>query len=133
MRHEISGAHFAYQVSENDSSNSIAARFGEPELTLFPDGSEPEPGGSITIHNRHVAAAAIDEGVVINVPERLLFVFRQGHLAGAWPITVGRPDWPTCRLAGLLDNLAFAESNLGMFLLRSEPKWRTKESRRLRR
>lgn len=40
VRHEISGAHFAYQVTEKDSSDSIAARFGEPELTLFPDGSE---------------------------------------------------------------------------------------------
>ena len=95
VRHEISGARFVYQVSENDSSDSIAARFGEPELTLFPDGSEPEPGGAITIDNRHVAAAAIDQGVVINIPQRMLFVFRQGQLAGAWPITVGRPDWPT--------------------------------------
>ena len=56
VRHEISGARFAYQVSENDSSDSIAARFGEPELTLFPDGSEPDAGSTITIDNRHVAA-----------------------------------------------------------------------------
>ena len=48
VHHEISGARFAYQVGENDSSDSIAARFGEPELTLFPDGSKPEPGGAIT-------------------------------------------------------------------------------------
>lgn len=42
-----------------------------------------------------MAAAAIDQGVVIDVPQRMLFVFRPGQLAGAWPITVGRPDWPT--------------------------------------
>jgi len=95
VRHEISGALLAYQVSENDTSESIAARFGEPAMTLFPDGSEPEQGNTIAIDNRHVAAAAIDQGVVINVPQRMLFVFREGHLAGAWPITVGRPDWPT--------------------------------------
>ena len=95
VRHEISGARFAYQLSENDTSDSIAARSGEPELTLFPDGIEPDAGSTITIDNRHVAAAAIDQGVVINIPQRMLFVFRQGQLAGAWPITVGRPDWPT--------------------------------------
>ena len=61
-------------------------------MTLFPDGSEPEPGNTITIDNRHVVAAVIDQGVVINVPQRMLFVFGEGHLAGAWPITVGRPD-----------------------------------------
>jgi hypothetical protein len=25
----------------------------------------------------------------------MLFVFREGHLAAAWPVTVGRPDWRT--------------------------------------
>jgi L,D-transpeptidase ErfK/SrfK len=93
--HEISGARSSYQVGENDTSDSLAARFGEPEMTLFPDGGEPEPDSTITIDNRHVATATIDDGVVINVPQRMLFVFRDGHLAGAWPITVGRPDWPT--------------------------------------
>jgi len=95
VRHQISGTRFTYQVSDNDTSDSIAARSGEPELTLFPNGSEPDAGSTITIDNRHVAAAAIDQGVVINVPQRMLFVFRQGRLAGAWPTTVGRPDWPT--------------------------------------
>jgi L,D-transpeptidase ErfK/SrfK len=93
--HEISGDRFVYQISEDDTSDSIAARFGEPELTLFPNGSDPEAGDTITIDNRHVVASALDQGVVINVPQRMLFVFREGHLAGAWPITVGRPDWPT--------------------------------------
>lgn len=42
VRHEICGARFAYQAGEDDTSDSLAARFGEPELTLFPDGSEPD-------------------------------------------------------------------------------------------
>ncbi len=95
VRHEISGTPFVYHVDDDDTLDSIAARFGEPELTLFPDGGDPEPGAAITIDNRHVAPAEIDEGVVINVPQRMLFVFREGHLAAAWPITVGRPDWRT--------------------------------------
>jgi L,D-transpeptidase ErfK/SrfK len=93
--HEVSGERFAYQVNERDTSDSIASRFGEPALTLFPDGSEPKPGDTIIIDNRHVAAGAPTEGIVINVPQRMLFVFHDGHLAGAWPITVGRPDWRT--------------------------------------
>jgi L,D-transpeptidase ErfK/SrfK len=58
-------------------------------------GGEPEPGAKIQVDNRHVAAAVIGDGVVVNVPQRMLFVFREGHLAAAWPVTVGRPDWPT--------------------------------------
>jgi L,D-transpeptidase ErfK/SrfK len=95
LGHEVSGERFAYQVEEHDTSDSIASHFGEPALTLFPDGDEPKPGDTIIIDNRHVAAAALAEGIVINVPQRMLFVFRDGHLAGAWPVTVGRPDWRT--------------------------------------
>lgn len=93
--HEVSGERFAYQVEARDTSDSIASHFGEPALTLFPDGNEPQPGDTVIIDNRHVAAAALAEGIVINVPQRMLFVFRDGHLAGAWPVTVGRPDWRT--------------------------------------
>jgi L,D-transpeptidase ErfK/SrfK len=71
---------FAYQVKEHDTSDSIASRFGEPALTLVPDGNEPKPGDTITIDNRHVATAAVAEGIVINVPQRMLFVFQDGHL-----------------------------------------------------
>jgi hypothetical protein len=95
VRQEISGGRFIYQVAEGDTSDSIAARFGEPALTLFSNGNEPATGSTIMIDNRHVAPAAVDQGVVINVPQRMLFVFRDGRVAGAWPITVGRPDWPT--------------------------------------
>jgi L,D-transpeptidase ErfK/SrfK len=95
LGHEVSGERFAYQVEEHDTSDSIASHFGEPALTLFPDGNEPKPGDTIIIDNRHVAAAALAEGIVINVPQRMLFVFQDGHLAGAWPVTVGRPDWRT--------------------------------------
>ena len=95
VAHEVSGERFAYQVQERDTSDSIASRFGEPALTLLLDGNEPKPGDTIIIDSRHVVPAAVPEGIVINVPQRMLFVFRDGHLAGAWPATVGRPDWRT--------------------------------------
>jgi L,D-transpeptidase ErfK/SrfK len=95
VRHEISGDSFQYEVADDDTSRSIAARFGEPDTIILLGGGEPEPGAKITVDNRHVAAAVIGDGVVINVPQRMLFVFRDGQLAAAWPVTVGRPDWPT--------------------------------------
>jgi L,D-transpeptidase ErfK/SrfK len=95
VQHQISGDRFSYQVSDHDTSDTLASRFGEPALTIFPDGAEPEFGETITIDNRHVAIAALDDGIVINVPQRMLFVFRAGRLVVAWPVTIGRPDWPT--------------------------------------
>src|SRR5579863_7927516 len=95
VRHEISGDSFQYEVGDDDTSRSIAARFGEPDTIILLNRGEPEPGAKITVDNRHVAAAVTGAGVVINVPQRMLFVFRDGQLAEAWPVTVGRPDWPT--------------------------------------
>ena len=95
VRHELSGDTFTYQVGAKDSSDTIAAKFGEPQLTMLPDGSEPQAGSALAIDDRHIAPADVDTGVVVNIPQRMLFVFRDGHLAAAWPVTVGRPDWPT--------------------------------------
>jgi L,D-transpeptidase ErfK/SrfK len=95
VRHQIWGDRFQYQVDDDDTSRSIAARFGEPDTMLLLNGGEPEPGSQIVVDDRHVAAAQIDDGVVINIPQRMLFVFDEGHMAAAWPVTVGRPDWPT--------------------------------------
>jgi len=126
-RARSSGERFAYQVKEHDTSDSIASRFGEPALTLFPDGNELKPGDTVTVDNRHVAAAAVAEGIVINVPQRMLFVFQDCHLAGAWPVTVGRPDWRTplgsYRIAGLEPNPTWH------VLPQFAPKWRTTGSR----
>lgn len=95
VRHQISGDRFQYEVDDDDTSRAIAARFGEPDTLILLDGGEPEPGAKIIVDNRHVAAEAIADGVVVNVPQRMLFVFDGGHLAAAWPVTVGRPDWQT--------------------------------------
>ena len=91
---EIAGTGLEYSVGPDDTASTIAARFGEPEITVLVENGDPRPGTTINIDNRHVALSIYD-GVVINVAQRMLFLFREGKLAGAWPATVGRPDWQT--------------------------------------
>jgi L,D-transpeptidase ErfK/SrfK len=38
---------------------------------------------------------ALDTGIVINVPQRMLFLMNEGQLVAAYPVAVGRPSWPT--------------------------------------
>src|SRR5260370_36786771 len=59
VRHEISGDSFQYEVAEDDTSRSIAARFGEPDEIMLLNGGEPEPGAKIMVDNRHVAPAEV--------------------------------------------------------------------------
>jgi L,D-transpeptidase ErfK/SrfK len=95
VSHEISGARTEYEVGPKDTADSIAARFGEPELTMSMDnGDDPIEGSTIDIDSRHIAPT-MGNGIVVNIPQRMLYLIRDGHVAEAWPATVGRPDWQT--------------------------------------
>jgi hypothetical protein len=49
----------------------------------------------LTVDNRHIVPLfAAGLGIVVNVPQRMLFVARQGGATG-YPVAVGRPSWPT--------------------------------------
>lgn len=52
-------------------------------------------GQRIVIVSRHVVPPAIDEGIVVNIPQRMLFRFEAGRVAAAYPVTVGRRAWAT--------------------------------------
>lgn len=95
VSHEISGTQTQYEVGPHDTAGSIAARFGEPELTMELDnGDDPPEGSTIDIDSRHIVPT-IGNGIVVNVPQRMLFLIRNGHVAESFPVTVGRPDWQT--------------------------------------
>ena len=97
VSHEISGTRTQYAVGPKDSADSIAARFGEPVLTMSLDNDDdPIEGNVIDIDSRHIAPI-MGNGIVVNIPQRMLFLIRDGHVAEAWPVTVGRPDWQTPR------------------------------------
>ena len=92
-----SGEHL---VRGGDTLASIGARYGvSAKLIVRRNGLDPrkplQPGQVLSVSARHVVPPAIDEGIVINLPQRMLFRFRAGRLAGAWPVAVGRADWPT--------------------------------------
>jgi L,D-transpeptidase ErfK/SrfK len=42
-----------------------------------------------------LAPRALDNGIVINVPQRMLFLVRNGVEVARYPVGLGRPGWPT--------------------------------------
>ena len=52
-------------------------------------------GERLSILSRHVVPAALERGVIVNIPQRMLYRFEDGRLVGAWPVAVGRPGWET--------------------------------------
>ena len=43
----------------------------------------------------HLAPTVLSSGVVINIPQRRLFLMSEGRTVVDYPVALGRPDWPT--------------------------------------
>ncbi len=97
---QLVGGEFAYAVQRADSLTSIGARFGVGVGVLaadnnFSPGSLLKIGQLLRIDNRHIVPEIVIDGIVINIPQRMLFYFRGGRLIRFYPVALGRPDWPT--------------------------------------
>lgn len=89
-----------YIVKRGDSPEKIRARFGLPETTLLRDnGLKPNqrlaPGTRLRISSQHIVLEHIEEGILINLPQRMLYYFEEGKLNVAFPVGLGKPTWPT--------------------------------------
>lgn len=94
------GGEFSYVVKEGDSLTLVGARFGvEPRLLARNNGLSPVAwiriGQVLRIDNRHVIPFFLEQGILINIPQRLLFLFEEGRLAAWYPVGLGRFDWAT--------------------------------------
>jgi L,D-transpeptidase ErfK/SrfK len=98
--YELSGDVITYEAAARESIASLAARFGlEPRTLAADNGLSPatalKSGQALVVDNRHVIPAHPIDGILINVPQRMLFVFVGNRLVGAYPVAVGCPDWRT--------------------------------------
>jgi L,D-transpeptidase ErfK/SrfK len=97
----IVGAVFDHEVRAGDTLRSLGARFGVDAATIAADtgirvGAALTPGQILRIDARHVVPAAVPpSSLVINVPQRMLFYSDDHGHYSAYPVAVGRPDWPT--------------------------------------
>ena len=96
----VTGDTLEYTVQRNDSLAKIRARFGIPESTLLREsGLKPnhrlQPGNKLQISNLHIVPELLEEGILINLPQRMLFYFEDSKLSIAFPVGLGKSDWPT--------------------------------------
>lgn len=96
----LSGQVQTVTVTRGDTLGSLGSRFGVDPATLAGDnGRALDPplhaGETLTVDNRHIVPLFTPGlGIIVNVPQRMLFVAREGGAAG-YPVAVGRPSWPT--------------------------------------
>jgi L,D-transpeptidase ErfK/SrfK len=100
LAERVIGKQFVYTVASGDSLTSIGARFGVDAGTLAVDNNLLpnrllKAGQQLRVDNRHIVPNLIRDGIAVNIPQRMLFYFKEGRLLRAFPVGLGRPDWPT--------------------------------------
>jgi len=100
LSYQVAGGDSEYIVQPGDFLIAIGARFGLPPTLLARDNAVPyealiHPGQRFRIHNPHIVPTLLDDGILINIPQRMLFHFSRGTLLAAYPVGLGKPTWPT--------------------------------------
>lgn len=99
-RATIVGREFDYSIEKGDSLSGIGARFGVSAKALAAQNgitlsAKLRPGQVLRVDNRHIVPGVLQDGILINLPQRLLFLFEDGRLVAWYPVAVGQPDWQT--------------------------------------
>ena len=97
--HQITGHVSDYSVVAGDTLARIGSRFGVDAATIaaangLRAGAKLKAGQHIAIDNRHIVPAG-QGAILINVPQRMLFLIEDGNATMAFPVALGRPTWPT--------------------------------------
>lgn len=92
------------EVQAGDSLARLGARYGLASALLARDNGLPAdarlvPGQTLRVDVTHILPRALagdlKQGIVINVPQRMLYRIEDDRLSAAYPVALGRPDWPT--------------------------------------
>jgi len=94
------GGVFRYRVKKGDFLLKIRGEFGEslPALIRANGLANPDrifPGEILLVDNRHLVPPARESGILINIPQKMLFFFSGKKVALAAPVALGRRSWPT--------------------------------------
>lgn len=102
LSRQLVGQEFAYSMRPGDSLAIVGARFGvDPPVLARQNGLSMRAtipvGRVLRVDNRHIVPVVLEDGILINVPQRLLFYFESGNLVAWYPVGMGRVDWQTPR------------------------------------
>ena len=103
---KIIGRIDTYKVKNRETISIIAAKLGVSRQHLakmngIRVNSTLKAGQEIKYDNRRIVPLKIQDGIVINIPDRTLYFFRNGKLQNSLPVALGKPvknrkyDWTT--------------------------------------
>ena len=90
------GGEDIYTVEKGDTIELIASKLGVEKKTLLKDNQlDPktrlEPGMKLKVNTRKIVPKLVSDGIIINIPDRMLYFFKDGALDSYYPLCLGMP------------------------------------------
>ncbi|HZV81113.1 MAG TPA: L,D-transpeptidase family protein [Geobacteraceae bacterium] len=90
----IVGGEGVYSVRRNDTLRLVSSRLGVNlrELARMNGLKTDSPlwtGQKLRYNNRRIVPKTLANGIVVNIPEKSLYLFKRGRLAATYPVAVG--------------------------------------------
>jgi len=94
----IIGGETVYQVVKGDTLEGIGAKLGVKWQRLVQENSLDlnralKIGLKLRVNNRRIVPKVSDNGLIINIPDRMLYFLKNGRLETAFPVGLGTPLW----------------------------------------
>jgi L,D-transpeptidase ErfK/SrfK len=91
------GDEFFYTVRKQDTVRLLAAKFGVStwnilRLNRLKKGEQLRAGQKLKIVTLRIVPKEIEQGIVINIPDRTMYLFKDGRLESMYPVAVGKPS-----------------------------------------
>jgi L,D-transpeptidase ErfK/SrfK len=89
----IIGGDLTHKVQKNDNLYNIGARYGIFWKAIATDNDlDPKQplmeGTTLKLNSRKIVPKVTDHGIIINIPDRMLYLFREGNLT-PFPVALG--------------------------------------------
>lgn len=97
---DIMGGISKYTIQPGDTLNKISSRLGVPKALLIGDNHlhgdvKLHKDKQLIVNNTHIVPVWMDDGITINLPQRMLYFFQNKQLVSSYPVGLGKPSWPT--------------------------------------
>lgn len=94
LSERIVGGEGVYLVRGKDTFRMVGSRLGVnwrrlAKLNRLDPGKPLQPGQQIRYNNRKIVPKKIKEGLLINIPERKLYLFKDDRLSATYPVAAG--------------------------------------------
>lgn len=94
----IIGGEAVYHVVKGDTLELISAKLGVDKKNIIRDNNIDVKkilsiGQELKVNTRKIVPKIIDNGIIINIPDRMLYFFKDGNLEKAFPVGLGMPSW----------------------------------------